>query len=183
MKKAIFFLLFISTTLVLDAQTSNKLVLRKASSSSFKKSQFNVIELPQQMMVNWYDASGFEHNDDKLLLYVVKDTLYFDMPKNDSLVEAIAFNQIESIKMFSVGKILLKPVAVVSSFFFGYGVVGAGALFGAGLFSSRTAESSLYFVGGLLVAAIDVPLFFITKALWDGSNMTYKTANWKLAKP
>jgi hypothetical protein len=183
MKKTIFFLLFISTTLLLNAQTSNKLVLRKASSGSFKKSQFNVVELPQQMMVNWYDASGFEHNDDKLLLYVIKDTLFFEMPKNDSLVEAIAFNQIESIKMFSVGKIFLKPVAVFIYFFFGYGVVGSGALFGAGLFSSRSAESSLYFAGGLFVAAIDVPLFFITKALWDGSNMRYKTEKWKLANP
>jgi hypothetical protein len=176
--KTIFCILFTFISMLLSAQTDNKLVLRKTS-GNFMSSKFKVIELPQQMMVNWYDTFGVEHNDDKVLLYVVKDTLFFDVANNDTLVEALAYNQIESIKMFSVGKILLKPVALVSSIFLAYGTAGTIALLGYGLTSNYSSDRFALVLGGLLFVAIDVPLYLATKALWTGSNMTYKTEKWR----
>ena len=181
MKIIIFSILFIFNSLLLRAQTENKLILRNVS-NNFMTSKFKLIELPQQMMVNWYDTFGIEHNDDKVLLYVVKDTLFFDVPNNDTLVEALAYNQIESIKIFSVGKILLKPVALTSSIFFAYGAAGTIALLGYGLSSNYSSERFSLVFAGFLVAAIDIPLFFVSKALWTGSNMTYKTEKWKQIK-
>ncbi len=181
MKTVIFSILFILNCLLLKAQTENRLVLRNVS-NNYTTSKFKLIELPQQMMVNWYDTFGIEHNDDKVLLYVVKDTLFFDVPNNDTLVEALAYNQIESIKIFSVGKILLKPVALTSSVFCAYGAAGTIALLGYGLSSNYSSERFFFVLAGLLVAGIDVPLFFISKALWTSSNMTYKTEKWKQIK-
>lgn len=179
MKNFLLGVLFVLISSVLYAQPLNKLVLRKMS-VNYKNNQYKVIDLPQQMMVNWYDTMGIEHNDDKLLLYIVNDTLFFDVPNNDTLVEALAYNQIEFIRIFNIGKIILKPIALVSTFFFTYGAAGTIALFGYALTSYRSSEGLVLVFGGLLVAAIDLPLFYISKALWEGSNMTYKTEKWKL---
>jgi hypothetical protein len=181
-RTAILSTLFIFISLFTQAQNNNKLYLRTEAGGMFNN-KLKTIELPKQMMVNWYDTSGHEHNEDKVLLFVKDDTLYFDVPQNDTLVEAIAYNQIEYIRIFSVGKILLIPVAIYSSAIFAYGAVGAVALIGYGLTSSNS-----YFGGpsvailGLIVAAIDIPIFIITKALWNGTRMTYKTNKWKLLK-
>jgi hypothetical protein len=94
----------------------------------------------------------------------------------------INLDQIESIKIFSVGKILLKPVALTSSVFCAYGAAGTIALLGYGLSSNYSSERFFFVLAGLLVAGIDVPLFFISKALWTSSNMTYKTEKWKQIK-
>jgi hypothetical protein len=181
MKTVLLSILIIIISTALEAQTENKLILQKKA-KYYKNNQFREFELPHQMIVNWYDTSGVEHNDDKTLLYVLKDTLFFEVPKNDTLVEAIAYNQIESIKVFNVGKILLKPIALASTAIFSYGAIGSIALLGYGFTSYRSGESFYLFFAGLLVAGIDVPFFYISKALWEASNMTFKTQNWKQVK-
>lgn len=181
MKTLILSISFIFISILLCAQ-SNKLYLR-TENGGFLTNKLKSFELPKQMMVNWYDTSGHEHNDDKVLLLVKDDTLYFDVPGNDTLLEAIAYNQIEYIRIFSVGKILLIPVAAYSSVIFAYGAVGAAALIGYGLSSSGAYYGGPPFVLlGVVVAVIDVPVYILTKVLWNSTRMTYKTKNWKLLK-
>lgn len=182
MKTTILSALLILISTFLHAQSSNNLYLRTEYGSSFNN-KLKTIELPKQIMVNWYDTSGTEHNEDKVLLFVKDDTLYFDVAENDTLLEAIAYNQIEYLRIFSVGKILLIPVATYSSVVFAYGAVGAVALIGYGLTNSYGYGGGPYLaIAGVIVAVIDIPIFFITKALWNATRMTYKTNRWKLMK-
>lgn len=179
MKKVFLGLFLVFISLGLSAQSANQLTLRQTS-GNFLSGKYKIFDLPQQMMVKWYDTLGIEHNDDKVLLYVTKDTLFFDVPSNDTLVEALAYNQIEAIKVFNVGKILLKPLALTSSIFFTYASAGTAILIGYGLASNHSSDRYALVGGALILFIVDVPLFYISKALWTGSNMTYKTEKWKL---
>jgi hypothetical protein len=94
MKTFLLSTLFIIVSIFLKAQNNNMLFLKKGSGKSLNN-EIKKFKLPKQMVVNWYDTAGNEHNEDKVLLFAKDDTLYFDVPQNDSLVEAIAYNQIE----------------------------------------------------------------------------------------
>lgn len=178
---------FLSTLLILisaflQAQNRNKIYLRSESLKNYE-TKLKVIELPKQITVNWYDTSGNEYNEDKILLFVKDDTLYFDVPQNDTLVEAIAYNQIEFLRIISVGRILLIPIAAYSSVLFTQLAVGAVFIVGLGLSNSYSSSRDPYIVfAGLIVAAIDIPIFYLSKALWNGTRMTFKTKQWKLMK-
>ena len=181
MKTFLLSTLFIIISIFLKAQNNNMLFLKKGSGKSLNN-EIKKFKLPKQMVVNWYDTAGNEHNEDKVLLFAKDDTLYFDVPQNDSLVEAIAYNQIEFLRVVSVDNILLIPVATFSSLIFAQGAVGAVLLIGYGLSSSYNYGGPYLLVAGLAVAAIDIPIYFITKVLWNGTRMTYKTDKWKLLK-